>query len=151
MNEVQSIADQLSRAFSGEAWYGDSLSEILTDITAEKAVAHPVPKVHSILEIILHLTFTQDVMRRRIEGEDIAINGAEDLFVIKEAGEAEWQDAIEKLTASHRQLLQVIGNLNADELHSKVVNRDHTVYFLLEGLIQHLTYHAGQIALLKKA
>lgn len=90
-------------------------------------------------------------MRRRIEGEDIAIIGAGDLFVIEAAGEAEWQDAVEKLTASHRQLFQVIGNLNPDELPSKVVNRDHTVYLLVEGLIQHLTYHAGQIALLKKA
>ena len=151
MNEIERIEDQLRRAFSGDAWYGDSLSEILTGVSAEKAVAHPVPNVHSILEIVLHLAFTQDVMRRRIEGEDAAINEGEDLFEIKAAGEAEWQDAVEKLNASHRQLLQVIGNLNQHELHSKIVNRDHTVYFLLEGLIQHLTYHAGQIALLKRA
>ncbi len=120
-------------------------------MTAEKAVARPVSNVHSILEILLHLTFTQDVMRRRIEGEDIAIVGAEDLFFVEGAGEAEWQDALEKLEASHQKLRNVIHNLSEEGLHRKVVNQDYTVYFLTEGLIQHLAYHAGQIALLKMA
>lgn len=69
MTEVERIEDQLRRAFEGEAWYGDGLSEILAGVTAENAFARPVPQVHSIVEIVLHLSFTQDVMRRRVEGE----------------------------------------------------------------------------------
>ena len=151
MNEVQRIEDQFSRAFSGDAWYGDSLTEILAGVSTERAVAHPVSNIHSILEIILHLTFTQDIMRRRIEGEDVIINGAEDLFFVETASEAEWKEAVEMLEISHQQLRKIIHNLSEADLHRKVVDRDHTVYFLLEGLIQHLTYHAGQIAILKKA
>lgn len=151
MNEVERIADQFERALTGDAWYGDSLREILADVTAEKASAHPVAAVHSILEIILHLTFTQDVMRRRIEGEDAAIIGSEDLFQIEKAGEADWKNALKQMEASSARLLAVIRNLSEEGLHEKVVGREHSVYFLLEGLIQHLTYHAGQIALLKKA
>ena len=151
MNEVERIEDQFNRAFAGDAWYGDSLREILADVTAEKAVARPVSEVHSILEIVLHLTFTQEVMRRRIEGEAVAIVGAEDLFFIDQAGQAEWKDALDKLEASHRRLRRVIRNLREEDLHGKVIDQEYSVYFLLEGLIQHLIYHAGQIALLKKA
>jgi uncharacterized damage-inducible protein DinB len=151
VNEVKRIEDQLNRAFLGDAWYGDSLTEILAGVSAEKAVAHPVSNVHSILEIILHLTFTQDVMRQRIEGEDVIINGAEDLFFVETASEAEWKEAVEMLEISHQQLRKVIHNLSEADLHRTIVNQNHTVYFLLEGLIQHLTYHAGQIAILKKA
>ncbi len=151
VNEVKRIEDQFSRAFSGEAWYGDSLSEILADVTAEKAVARSVFNVHSIMEIVLHITFTQDIMRRRIEGEDIAIAGGEDLFLIESAGEAEWNNALEELEASHKKLRDVIQKLGEEDLHKKVINQEHTIYFLTEGLIQHLVYHAGQIAILKKA
>ena len=151
MTEVERIKDQYVRAFSQDAWYGKSLKEILDGVTFEAAAAHPIADVHSILEIVLHISFTQNVMRRRIEGEDVAIVGAEDLFFIEHAEAEQWEKALENLEASYGQLCATIDGLNDADLHKKIINRDHTVYFLLEGLIQHLTYHAGQIAFLKKA
>ena len=38
-SEAARIADQLRRAFEGEAWHGDSLFEILTGVTAAQAAA----------------------------------------------------------------------------------------------------------------
>src|SRR5690349_15186033 len=49
-------ADQLASTINGEAWYGDSLREILAGVTAERARARPVPDGHSIWEIVAHLT-----------------------------------------------------------------------------------------------
>ena len=37
MSETALIADQLRRAFYGEAWHGDSLFEILKGVGAERA------------------------------------------------------------------------------------------------------------------
>jgi len=42
MSEATRIADQLSRAFAGDAWHGDSLFEILKDVTAAQAAARPI-------------------------------------------------------------------------------------------------------------
>ena len=38
-----------------------------------------------------------------------------------------------------------------DRLDAKIPNRDHNLWFTLHGAVQHLLYHAGQIAMLKKA
>jgi uncharacterized damage-inducible protein DinB len=37
------------------------------------------------------------------------------------------------------------------KLSENAPNRDHTYYVLLQGMVQHDLYHAGQIAILKKA
>src|SRR5689334_3827128 len=39
--ECNRIAYQLASTVSGEAWYGDSLRQILRDVSAMKAQAHP--------------------------------------------------------------------------------------------------------------
>jgi len=45
MSEIDRIADQLRRAYEGEAWHGPSLREILAGITVEQAdatsLSHP--------------------------------------------------------------------------------------------------------------
>jgi hypothetical protein len=41
--------------------------------------------------------------------------------------------------------------LNDEQLAAKIPNRDHNLWFTLHGAVQHELYHAGQIALLKKA
>jgi hypothetical protein len=48
MSESDHIADQLRRAFYGDAWHGDSLFEILAGVTAAQAAARPVKDAHSI-------------------------------------------------------------------------------------------------------
>ncbi|PYS49114.1 MAG: hypothetical protein DMF68_11105 [Acidobacteria bacterium] len=151
MNEVERIEDQLRRAFEGEAWYGDNLDEILAGVTAEQAAARPIRQVHSIIEIVLHLAFTEDIMRRRVEGEDARFSEGEDLFHVEEASEDAWADAKAKLEASHRKLIGVVHNLKEEDLERNIIARNHSICFLLHGLIQHQVYHAGQIAVLKKA
>jgi hypothetical protein len=41
--------------------------------------------------------------------------------------------------------------LDEDQLEQTVVGKKISVYSLLHGLVQHNLYHAGQIALLKRA
>lgn len=150
MTETARIKDQLQRAFSGDAWYGSSLIEILADVSAKKAAAHLFPNALSIWELVLHLTFTEEIMLRRIEGEQAAISGDEDFPKVFDSSEAAWQNALEKLQASHEKLKNAIDKLENEKLDEKLKTYDHSKYHLLHGLIQHLVYHAGQIALLKK-
>lgn len=150
MTETERIRDQLERAFSGDAWYGDSFLEILESVTAEKALARPFSNALNIWELVLHLTFTEEIMRRRIEGEEAKISGAEDFPQILESGEAAWENAIRELKDSHEKLVETIENLADARLDETVKGSEHSKYFLIHGLIQHLVYHAGQIALIKK-
>jgi hypothetical protein len=44
-----------------------------------------------------------------------------------------------------------MAQLDDSRLAEKAAGKDHSVYTMLHGVIQHDLYHAGQIAILKKA
>ncbi len=69
MNEIDRIIDQIRRAYDGDAWHGLPLRAILADVPADVADARPIRDVHSIREIVKHITFWYDGVRRRLGGE----------------------------------------------------------------------------------
>ena len=53
MSEIARILDQLTRAHEGGAWHRPALREVLEGVTAETAVARPLPAAHRTWEIAL--------------------------------------------------------------------------------------------------
>ena len=151
MDEIKRIDDQLRRAFEGHAWHGPALRELLADVTAEQATARPIPGAHSIWEIALHIAAWHEGVRRRVEGERVELSPEEDWPPVASTSEAAWQDALAVLERTHTELRRTVSRLADARLQEMVVGKDHSVYVMLHGLIQHDLYHAGQIALLKKA
>ena len=155
MTEIERILDQHKRAYNGEAWHGPALREILVDVTAEQASAHPLPNAHSIWELVLHITAWENATRKAIEGIPINVPDEENFPAITDTSEAAWQDALTTLEATHYVLREAIARLTDDTLDSAaghfVPGRPYSYYFLLHGVIQHNLYHAGQIVMLKKA
>jgi uncharacterized damage-inducible protein DinB len=151
MSEVRRIKDQLRRAFEGEAWHGPSLMEVLADVTAEQAAAKPLAAAHSIWELVLHIAFWEEVGRKRLEGDEAKYQAEDGLFTVTETSEEAWQQALEKLKQTNAALRETIAKLDDEKLKEKAGGQEYSIYFLLHGVIQHDLYHAGQIALLKKA
>jgi uncharacterized damage-inducible protein DinB len=151
MSEIQRIEDQLKRAFEGMAWHGPSLRELLADVTAEQAAAHPLAKVHSIWEIVLHVAAWEDAVRRRLEGEPVKPSDEEDWPPVTDTSEAAWKNTLAILEHNHRQLRKTISLLSDSRLGEVIAPESASMYVTLHGIVQHDLYHAGQIALLKKA
>lgn len=151
MSEISRISDQLRRAFYGEAWHGPSVMELLKDVAAAQAAAHPVAGAHSIWEIVHHITAWKGAVVRRLQGEAVELKGEQDWPPVKDASQASWQKSLAALEQAHQLLEKMVAALNDERLAGPVPNRDHNVYFMLHGVIQHDLYHAGQIAVLKKA
>jgi uncharacterized damage-inducible protein DinB len=156
MSELQRITDQLRRSWQGEAWSGPSVRDTLEGITAVQAVQQPVKNTHSIWELVLHLTTWTNVTRRRFQGELFEVSEAEDWPAVGETNESAWRDAVAKLAQANNDLVAALEGAakTADSdarLDEIAPGKDHTIYVLLHGTAQHNLYHAGQIALLKKA
>jgi uncharacterized damage-inducible protein DinB len=152
MSEIQRIEDQLRRAFEGHAWHGPAVRELLADVTATQAAARPLSGAHSIWEIALHIATWERVVRQRMQGETIVdLPPEQDWPPVRDASEAAWRRAIEELERANHDLRETIAQANEARLNETVAGKDHTVYVMLHGLIQHDLYHAGQIAILKKA
>jgi uncharacterized damage-inducible protein DinB len=152
MSEIQRIEDQLRRAFEGHAWHGPAVRELLADVTAAKAAARPLSDAHSIWEIVLHIAAWEEVVRRRLQGEAVAdLPPEQDWPPVRDVSEAEWRKALDDFDRVHRTLREAIARSGEVRLAEMVPGKEHSVYHMLHGVIQHDLYHAGQIAVLKKA
>jgi uncharacterized damage-inducible protein DinB len=152
MSQVESLADQLERAFRGGAWHGPAVAEALAGVEEATAAARPLPGAHSIWEIVHHLTVWNDVPRRRLDGEGLQNLPAErDWPSVADVSAGAWQAALTALEDAHAALHARVLDLADAQLDDPVTRSDPTVRGMLFGVLQHNAYHAGQITLLRKA
>ena len=153
MSEIERILDQLKRAFEGNAWHGSSVQEVLTGVSAEQAHARPLANAHSIWELVRHIAVWEDVGRRRLSGDraQIEISSPQDWPPPENTSEAAWEQAKEALNRGHQALVEAIARTPESRLDEPIFEGMSTVYVTMHGVIQHDLYHAGQIAMLKKA
>jgi len=153
MSEAARIADQLRRAFAGEAWHGDSVFEILNGVTAAQAGAHPIKNAHSVWELVLHIAAWDGAVLRRMGGVAATLTDAENFPAVKDASDAAWREALAQVRRVHEDLVKTVAALPDSRLDEVVPGKEgahSTFYYMLHGVVQHELYHAGQIALLKK-
>src|SRR5579871_5949659 len=150
MTDTEFLADQLRRAHSGEAWHGPSLREALAGITPPMAATSPAPHVHSIWEIVRHIAAWLPAVGRRLDGEAVELPHAQDWPASNDFSETAWQNTLAALDRDTSKLQERIAKLSPDALRKSVPGANYSTRFMLEGVIQHHLYHAGQIGVLKK-
>ena len=154
MSEVERLADQIRRAFEGEAWHGDSVREILRDV---KFYAEPPPGqfltrirsgnwcstsqpgIKSRLSVSREPPTSQPTTRTSPK--------------VKDSSEAAWNHTLQHLWQHPHALVKAVASFPDARLMELVPGKtgDHyNFFYLFSGIVQHELYHAGQIALLKK-
>ncbi len=155
MSEIDRIVGQLDRAFSGEAWHGPSVMRLLSGVTATQASTRHIPDGHTIWELVQHIRAWKQEVTRRLDGLEARNLPAEENF--PSAGvqdETTWQATIASLGVAHGELRDRVERLSEGRLDDCAGDADGTpwnVYETVHGSVQHDLYHAGQIALLRKA
>ena len=151
MSETKRIADQLHRAYAGGAWHGPALRELLRGVSAKQAAARPVRGAHTIWELVLHITAWKRAVLRRMQGKALSLSPKENFPPMPTATTANWKKTLAALQAAQYDLRRAVSALPESRLKGIVPGKRYSLYFMLHGLVQHDLYHAGQIALLKKA
>lgn len=153
--ETKRIGDQLKRSVLGPAWHGPALYEILQDVTAREAATKPISKAHSIWEILLHVAAWEGFANRVLSDEGAPEMTPDDDWPPVRPGDADdeqgWARALDHARRSNQTLRQTLRRFDPARLDDEVLGRPYSYYFLLHGVVQHNLYHAGQVALLKKA
>jgi uncharacterized damage-inducible protein DinB len=152
-SESLRIADQLRRAFTGDAWHGSPLLNLLAGITAEQARARPLRSIHSIAELVLHVDVwvhaafdaTHQVPMPKVYGTE------RDWPALRDDSAVAWIAAQDRLFQNAEKLAQAIERFDDTKLQDTVPGRQYDFYYLFHGIVQHSLYHGGQIAMLKKA
>jgi uncharacterized damage-inducible protein DinB len=153
MSETARLADQIRRAFEGEAWHGDPLLELLKGVNAATAAAKPIKNAHSIWELILHVAAWDDIVRQRTGGKAVMPTDEQNFPPVKDTSEAAWNKALEDAKRGHNELVKAVAAFPDSRLQEQVPGKTQNYYnffYMFSGIVQHELYHAGQIALLKK-
>lgn len=151
--ECLRISDQLRRAFTGDPWHGSPLQVLLTGISAEQALAHPLPSAHNIWELVAHIDIYVLLASGAIEGVPMArmFGTGDDWPPIQSNGPEAWASVTAKLFEDGEALAAAIQVFPDERLSGIVPGRDYDFYYLFHGIVQHSLYHGGQIAMLKQA
>jgi len=153
VSEHVRLADQIRRAFEGAAWHGDSLLELLADVDARTAAAHPIQNAHSIWELVLHIAAWDGAAIRRAGGKAAKLTPRQNFPPVEDTSDAAWQKTLALLKATHAELVNAVEHFPDSRLMDQVPGKKqkyHNFFYLFSGIVQHELYHAGQIALLKK-
>ena len=155
MSESDRIADQFRRAFDGEAWHGPAVLPLLEGVTAEQAAARPIAGAHTIWELTQHIRAWEGACLRRLNGDPAQLPDSEDWSDVNDHSEAAWEKTKRKLVETHEELVEAIASLDDSRLDQPIMQHPQipfsSTYVTLHGGVQHDLYHAGQIAILKKA
>jgi uncharacterized damage-inducible protein DinB len=151
MTEIERIEQQLNAAFNGGAWHGPSVFEAIDGVTAAEAAARPVDGAHTIHELVAHIGGWTDVIRRRVDGEAAEEPAEGDWPEIHALDDEGWRAAVDQLRSRYDKLVSTLQTVDVSRLDRPVYEGASSVYATLHGAIQHAIYHAGQIAILKKA
>lgn len=151
------LADELFRNVFDDPWHGSSVSMILNGITGTAAFYKPIESIHSIAEILLHMTaWTVEVERRLSGGEpdEPEMGDWPDASGFKKN---DWDDIKNSYFRESEKLISSIRNFPdsaLDELAGSERNASLgtglTYKSMIMGVIQHNAYHSAQISILKK-
>jgi uncharacterized damage-inducible protein DinB len=150
--EVSSIIKNIETTLNGQPWFGRAVYGLIDEIDSSKAGEKPNANEHSALELIWHMNtwaeFTLANLENRTESElkKIEVNDWRKLTKQKHS----WKKGLAQFKSIHKQIIENLSKRDDDFLSDMVPNRRYNFRFMLNGLIQHTIYHAGQVAYLKK-
>jgi uncharacterized damage-inducible protein DinB len=156
MTTANQLQYQLEDVFIGHPWHGTPISTIITQGSWIAAFNKPQGSVHSIANIVLHMTGWTEEVISRLKGNAAGYPARGDWPEPGEPSEQSWQQMVIELDKANSDLVKTIQAF-PDEQWDELINDERGVFEpvptykgLVEGLIQHQVYHAGQIALLNR-
>jgi uncharacterized damage-inducible protein DinB len=152
MTRAEQLAKHIERAVSGPLWHGPVLDFVLAGVTHEHAAAKPIAGAHSIWEIVLHVAAWAEIARARLDGRAIADPPQDvDWPPVRDTSAQDWDAALHRVRQSHVELATRVRQLSESALDERIRDLNYTPWYLLHGVVEHTTYHGGQIMMLRKA
>ena len=99
-----SIAPQIGRAFTGPAWHGEAIAELLAGVTAKEAEARPFDDLHTIAELVGHIGAWTAIAERRLAGETGSPGESDVWPEVNTTTEKAWAAAVADCLEKHRSL-----------------------------------------------
>jgi hypothetical protein len=149
MNIPEAIAQHVLDVHEGNNWTEVDVVHTLQDVALAEAVARTLASPNTIAGLVRHLTYWNRVMARRAHGLPTEIgpdNGFDGLELQTETDWAELQ--ADNLRSAH-ELAEAIRSVDVAQLEAPILPAYGSVYKNLQGTVEHIHYHLGQLVVLK--
>ena len=108
MREIDRVADLLMQTYAGDptgaAWFGPALRPLLGGLSPAAAARRPLPRRHTIWELVLHVTANLDFVLARLDGRELELSPEADWPPTPEPTAAAWSEALAALDARYEAL-----------------------------------------------
>jgi hypothetical protein len=141
------IAQHLLDVHIGNNWTDVNLSGTLADVTLQEALSVSAASPNTIAGLVHHITYWNRHMIGRMKGVEATIpatNGFE-LPV-----DFDWQRLKDDNIVSAHELAVAIREFDTARLEQPIMPGFSSAYKNLQGTVEHVHYHLGQIVIIKK-
>ena len=153
---INYIIQQLLEVQNGKLWMGDNFERKLNSITEQEAFTKPSPTMHSVAELIAHLTaWSNDTILKIRNGigelrDNEEQNWPENNY-LKKLG---WNAIIQDYKESYLKVIDLLKDKDDSFLKMKYYDQDFQgefeYSFVLDGILHHNIYHLGQMGIVIK-
>ena len=144
--------NHFKEVYDGTPWYGDSIVSKLNDLTEALAFTRPREDVHSIAEVVAHMTYWRQSLISRLN-HDTSFNAAvesEDNWTDPAVLRLEGWETVRKNFEAAQQIVVAVLSRQDDAILATEYAKGYTFDYLIQGVIDHDIYHLGQIGLIRK-
>ena len=150
MNLSKHIAKHLRSVYFGGNWTSVNFKETLKDVTWEQAT-QKFGDLNTILTLTYHATYYIAEVLKVLEGGALEAKDKESFNHPSITCEADWQQLLEKAWTDAEKFAVQIENLPEEQFWADFTDAKYGNYYSnLNGIIEHLHYHLGQITIIKK-
>lgn len=153
---IQHIINQLQDNQSGKVWIGSDYDRKLDKINDDNAFIRPHADLHSVAEIISHLTTWQKETILKIKtGEGSLTDDCEENWYsnekLKEKG---WAALLNEYKTSLAEIIDLLKTKEDGFLEEEYYDTDfkgnYPYSFVINGMLHHNIYHLGQLGIIVK-
>jgi uncharacterized damage-inducible protein DinB len=150
MNQTAQIAKQLRDVYFGGNWTGVSLKETLSDVHIKEATAVSY-SFNTIAALVFHMNYYVDAILKVLQGGPLDAHDRNSFDHPPVLSETDWERLLAKTWVDAESLIQQIEQLPDEKLGEDFSGKKYGSYYRnLQGVIEHIHYHLGQIVFLKK-
>jgi uncharacterized damage-inducible protein DinB len=151
MSERKRILDLIDRAYRADAWHGPAMLETLDGVNAALAAKRPPRGANSIWQLVEHVASWNDIVARRLAGELPKVPPEFNFPPVpKKPTPAKWKASQRRLARTHARFRKEVARFPVAKLGRRRPKTNQTWNVLIHGQVQHVLYHAGQIAILRR-
>ena len=155
-DRIQSMIRQMREIQSGKLWVGTTYEQTLNKIDAAQVFSRPLDNIHSVAEIISHLTFWRMETVLKVKyGTGSKTDDCEENWLPNDKLEPlGWKKLKYDFDKSLTLLIDLLQDKEDDFLSEEYYDPDFgglfPYEFVLNGMLHHDIYHLGQLGLIIK-